>query len=388
MEAALGSAFGGVWFDRSTAQLHVGVSSPASRKAAEAIAARTGLSNLVSETAVKSTWEQLATAQQELNQGLEDLFAHGEARTALDPESNSIAIELGSGVSESRSAELRQQASDLGVKVSISVAPTPTFFARPQAGRCSQYEKGKENSNCDKPIVAGVRIESKSGEKCSAGPAVILQKPLTIAETTLTYLLTAGHCIANGGGIGAEWSAFNKKKEKKLIGKAEEGLNGVKGAVDKVDVGVIKINNPGEWVHEGAKALTPVTPAIAPWNKLEEAEPISVTNQGAIPVKGTEVCVSGATSGTHCGKVSATGVTEVFAGGITVETLVAVEGEPVTEGGDSGGPWFTKAKPGEVLGTHVGISAKSVMLFEPLSASFENLTTKYQLLTVANEKRE
>src|SRR4029450_14141290 len=39
---ALGSAFGGVWFEPSTARLHVGVTSVASRRGAEAVAGQAG----------------------------------------------------------------------------------------------------------------------------------------------------------------------------------------------------------------------------------------------------------------------------------------------------------------------------------------------------------
>ena len=40
LEAAMGGAFGGVWFEPSVAQLHVGVTSPASRRQAEGVAAQ------------------------------------------------------------------------------------------------------------------------------------------------------------------------------------------------------------------------------------------------------------------------------------------------------------------------------------------------------------
>src|SRR5690349_21159654 len=38
LEEALGTSFGGVWFEPATAKLHVGVTSVASREAAEAVA--------------------------------------------------------------------------------------------------------------------------------------------------------------------------------------------------------------------------------------------------------------------------------------------------------------------------------------------------------------
>src|SRR3954471_24580500 len=62
LEAGLGDAFGGVWFDQFTAQLHVGVTSPVSREKAEGIATRADMAANVSENPVRSTWAQLEAA--------------------------------------------------------------------------------------------------------------------------------------------------------------------------------------------------------------------------------------------------------------------------------------------------------------------------------------
>lgn len=396
MEAALGDAFGGVWFDPSSAQLHVGVTSPASRQRAEATAAQAGLSGLVTETPVDSTWGELTAAQKTLNRQLGDLFARGQVRTSALPDTNSVTVELASAVTASRRATLRRQASGTGVDVSVTVASAPDLLGTAEK-RCRKFETKK--AHCDKPIVAGVRIDAKNGTTCTAGPAIVLQDQSTAEKATATYILTAGHCIASGGKE-AEWFALTKEKEeKKLIGKAVEGLNGEKGLVDKVDVGVIKVNKPGEWVHE---TEIPVTPGIAEWKTTEEIEPTPVTAQAATPVKGTKICVSGQISGKSCGSLFAPSVTVTFEEEdpeevitkSTVETLVEVEGA-TTGGGTSGGPWYLEAKPGEALGTHVGagIVEEAGKKFErkwyqPLAVSFANLATQYQLLTTANEKRK
>lgn len=64
LESNLGGAFGGVWFEPSTAQLHVGVTTLASRRQAEAVAVRTRLAERVEETSVRSTQAELEAAHE------------------------------------------------------------------------------------------------------------------------------------------------------------------------------------------------------------------------------------------------------------------------------------------------------------------------------------
>lgn len=394
MEAGLGDSFGGAWFDPSTGRLHIGVTSPAGRQRTEEIAARSGLSEVVTETPVDSTWGDLTAAQQTLNRHLSDLLARGQVRTSAMPDTNSVTVELASTVTASRRAALQREIPGTGVDVAVKVASATSLAPRPEL-RCRKFEAGR--AHCDKPIAAGVTIKAKNGTTCTAGPAVILQDLSTAAKSTATYILTAGHCIKSGG-AGAEWFARNKEEEggDTLIGKAQEGLWGEKGLVDKVDVGVIEVEKPGKWVHENA---TPVTPGLVQWDNTKEVDPTAVTGTGVVPVKGTNVCVSGQTNGKSCGTIFAPSVTiseEVSPGVfVTVETLAEVEGA-TTGGGTSGGPWYTEANPGgEVLGTHVAATViveggmnKNRKWFQPLAVSLSNLATPYQLLTTANEKRQ
>jgi hypothetical protein len=364
VEAALGSAFAGVWFEPSTAQLHVGTVSPASRRLVEAVAGRVGLASSVTESRVRSTWNQLIAAQQRLSGRLADLFASAEAATALRPELNSVEVELGSAVSPARRASLERAARATGVDVLFTTAPGPHIGIHRDA-RCNKFEEDK--AYCDPTIVAGVRIEAK--KVCTGGPAVM---PQDHTKPTDTYILTAGHCIdeeEGGGGVGEKWFAFNKKGEKKEVGKAVEFLNG-----EAADVGVIKVDNPGYWAKEG---FTPVDPAIAAWNE-EEPEPKAVKGQEA-PAVGTKVCMSGQSTGTSCGKILKLNVEAAGTAGL-------VEVEATRAGGDSGAPWYLESAVGTVEGTHVGFKGENAV-FEPIATSFEKLTTKLKLLTETNKVR-
>jgi Trypsin len=374
LEAEMGSAFGGVWFEPATAQLYVGVTSPASRQAAEAVSAQVGLSADVTEVPVRSTRAELVAEQQRLSPRLAGLFAQEEVSTSIAPDNNAVEVELGSAVPAAEREALEREAADADVKVSIDVVPSSQLGGVSRLKQCKKHVKNE--AYCDPTIVAGVSLESAGGERCTVGPAARLVDKSTTANTTKTYVLTAGHCInsAKGGGVGAKWSSWNKNGEKKEIGPAIEFL------FPETDVGVIEVNNPGAWVVEG---LTPVTPKVAMWSKTEESEPTEVTAQQK-PVKGVETCYSGQTSGTNCGKILNESVEEVIQGELT-KNLVEVE-LGTGEGGDSGSPFFKKSAPSEVEGTLVAGSATRTY-FHSLETSFSKLATKLKLLTSANKGR-
>lgn len=393
MEMALGGAFAGIWFEPSAAKVHVGVTSATSRQTAEAVAARAGMEEGVVETPVDSTWSQLEAAQTRWNRRLEDLFARGEVSTDLAPDQNSLEVELGSAVPASKQAELRREASAAGVEVSVTTAKSPRLLVPSQAARCKKFEP--EKAHCEPPIVGGVRILSNTGTTCTAGPAVILKSPPASTDATDTYLLTAGHCLKDS--TGNKWFAFTKGGTETEIGLSTSSLHGELGAenTNKVDAGVIFINNPGKWVRE--KADIPVPPSIAPWSEEKEVDPFAVTAEGAVPTIGTMSCYSGEGTGTNCGEVVNESKTDTFnPATTTVDKVVEVQLKAATVKGDSGAPWFSKSNPGQVQGIELGGDVNGHEAFEPLKYIFEELTVpriggvgreKLKLLTTANQNR-
>ena len=371
LKAALGDAYGGVWFDGPAAQLHVGVTSPQASRAAETVAVEVGLGANVTETLVRSSWAALELAQARLNHGLGDLLGRSEAATSLAPERNSVEVELGSAVPAPRRAEVAREASVAGVTVEISTAVESRFGIK-RLARCNAFAENK--AYCNPTIVAGVTIEAEDGETCTAGPAVTLKDKSIPAAATATYILTAGHCLEFAGGPGVKWYAYNKKEEtggeKKKIGEAGAYLN------ESLDVGVIWVENPGYWA---AKGNVPVNPTIAPWEE-KEPEPFNVGGE-VESVEGLESCYSGQTSGTHCGTVKQVNLTVGKS-----EHLVEMEGVAGAEG-DSGGPWFSKNSPSIVEGTMVGERKKTGnLVFQMLNWSLKELA-KYELLTKEDEAR-
>ncbi len=373
MEAALGDAFAGAWFEGTTAQLHVGVTSSEDRETVEAVAARAGLADNVTETSVQATWAQLQAAQESWSRRLADLFARTEVATSLRPQFNALEVELGSAVPAQERSDLEQKAAGGDVTVLVTASQHRHLDIERDA-QCGAFAEDK--AFCNPTIVGGVSIQDETPKnQCTAGPTVFLQDHM---KPTETYLLTAGHCIdkkEGGEGIGTKWFGWPKgskgeKAEREEIGKAVDYINGAEG-----DVGVIKVEN-SYWLKAG---FTPVVPGTAIWTGAE-SEPNVVTTE-SVPTVGLEVCMSGQSSGTSCGEVKKVELESGLLKGL-------VEVAAARKKGDSGAPWYKKLAPGTVMGTHVGWnSGTGFAVFGALESEFKELPTKLQLLTESTQER-
>jgi hypothetical protein len=420
MEAVLGDAFAGVWFEPATAQMHVGVVSAASARLAEGAAADAGLSELVTEIPVESTWAALDAAQERWDRSLGDLLERGEVATALVAHRNEVSIELGSAVPSARRAALERRAAADSVHVSITVAPYSDLSVETLA-QCAGFSK--EKSVCEPTIVGGMTIdgpwvvptagEEEEGEseieaepsqeeteeegqdkvrnRCSSGVTAIKEKPANKDEQTKIYLLTSGHCIdekEDGGGVGGKWTAYNKKsgipKGAEEIGPAVAFIN------TETDIGAIEVTTK-YWAK--AKVVNPVTPGIARLNATE-SDPLPVIDKRK-PMEKAKTCVSGQYTGRKCGGEIITTDKTLKKGAVTVKNLVEVKGFEL-EHGDSGAPWYAEDEYDKgnayVEGITVGRNKKTKNpVFHSLEISFEKLSNEkglsLELLTTKNEKR-
>jgi len=368
--ASMGHAFGGVWFVPSAAQLDVGVTSPASRRAATRATADAGLQGRVRLRRVGSSWAQLQDAQKRWNRKLAALFARGAVATALDPVHNAVTVTVSPSVSRRERAALARAAFAASVNIVVRTAREPVAPAGQAETKCKVFLVA-DKAYCDKPITPGVTL--KAGAFCTAGPLVI-----PAADKVKTYLLTAGHCLARRGEQ-AKWSSFNIAEEELLIGLRSQYVWGLTG-----DVGALKVNNPGNWVEAGE---TPVFAVSAVWEKKEEKSFAVVAER--VPMVGLSNCTEGQTTGGICSKVLRVGLTLRFRSGRTVSNLVEDEATPSVMPGDSGGPVIAATKGGYLVeGTIVGFTTTGRTLFQPLETAFTQLTNLgLELLTIGNEVR-
>jgi hypothetical protein len=383
LESAMGDAFAGVWFDAAAARLYVGTTSAQSERIAEEVIKGTGLVGTVTVTPVRSTMAALTAVQGQWNQKLANLLPINDFKTGIEPQHNAVSVTLGGSVSSAQLAALRHEAATASANVSIQPFTGQHLNIALEAKECNKFteaarEKKEPNANCNRSITSGVEIWSKikckkgankmgerfyksqkeceekkvpkgpggewereklAGEnpvECTAGPLAVPK-----ANRTERVMLTAGHCISEGGGNNVEWFAFNRALEEPLIGKTIEFTRSAKG-----DYGDVKIEAGGGW--QTGIAGEPVLAVTAEWKLSEETRyPVGGEKK---PEVGTLNCHDGATSGEWCGKIKAIGVTTE-----SKEGLVEDE-KAISEGGDSGGPWMFVEIGNEVLmeGTHVG----------------------------------
>jgi V8-like Glu-specific endopeptidase len=374
LETALGDTFGGAWFEPSTGELRVGVTSSASRSAAAAVAEQAGVGEIVEEITVASTWAEIRAAQSRWADRLAGLFDRAEVQTALRAQRNAVEVRLGSSVPQWRRAELEQAAAADRVDVLIVTSDREHLRVTDQL-QCKAFTPSA--AYCDPTLVAGVTIvhENETTSPCTAGPTALPKDASTGTKATERFVLTAGHCINTGKN---KWFSWDKVPTKLEIG---PGSTYVSSHV--ADIGAIKINSTSKWLQAG---FIPVKPTIAQWNPKAETTPIPVVSQQE-PTENAETCISGQTSGKLCGKILATGVT-------TANKSNLAEVNVTTQGGDSGAPWYSKSyaeSPGVGLveGTHVGLNGKNAA-FQPIGIGLEKLKAAgldLELLTQNNEER-
>ncbi|MGH3789029.1 MAG: S1 family peptidase [Pseudonocardiaceae bacterium] len=189
-----------------------------------------------------------------------------------------------------------------------------------------------------RPIpLAGLRggdtITSDTGQRCSVGFNAI--------SGGTRYIITAGHCTKNGG----TWSGPDGRP----IGPAAES------SFPGDDFGLVEVTSSSwEQTHDVGAGNGNFT----------------VTGDSPAPV-GSKVCMSGSTSGFHCGQVKAVGETVNYGNGDVVRglTRTSVCAEP----GDSGGPFLTGTEAqGMLSGGTGGCLLGGQSYFQPVQ---EVLTT-------------
>lgn len=186
-------------------------------------------------------------------------------------------------------------ATDSVVVRTTDVAAATTFAAGQRAVRIERVT-ARPVPLAD--LRGGDLITSNKGGRCSVGFNAI--------SGQTRYIITAGHCTK----IGGSWSGRNGK----VIGSA------AKSSFPEDDFGLIEV-------------------ASEDWDQIPvvDADGRSLNVAGITPAAvGDRVCLSGSTSGYHCGRVEAIGETVNYGNGDVVRGLTRTS--VCAEGGDSGGP--------------------------------------------------
>jgi hypothetical protein len=390
VEDNMAGTSGGVWFEPTTAQLHIGVTSPDGRRAAEKVIAREGLTANVVFTPVRSTMAELLATQGQWSRKLASLSAGPGVSTAIEPQHNAVVVRLDSSVSPSDVAVLREaSAADVNVLVSVvpgrldvvPMAKTECKTWKTFEGYCNpsitsgvtivgrvkkcvnvgKVEKGTvffaTQKECEERVKPGKEGEwGRSVPICSAGPLAIKNKKERV-------MLTAGHCISEKTEKEAWWGITKAEKETKIgvTGTfAAGGPNAEKRAGDYAEAGI-------EPAWQTGKEKPSVFAVTARWKKMnakkeETSYPVIGEN---VPLAKTVSCHVGQTTGESCGEVKALNVEtsykvngeERFFTGL-VEVIESAKETLEIKGGDSGGPELKESTEALMEGMAVAAAAE------------------------------
>jgi streptogrisin C len=223
------------------------------------------------------------------------------------------------------------------------VAAARTFAAGQQAVRIEQVS-ARPLPLAD--LHGGGLITSSKGARCSLG--------FNALSGQTRYIITAGHCTKVGG----TWSGPNGK----AIGPT------VKSSFPSDDFGLIEV-------------------ASEAWEQTSDVEAgrRSLNVAGITPAGvGDRVCLSGSTSGFHCGQVEAIGETVNYGSGDVVHGLTRTS--VCAEGGDSGGPFMKGDQAQGILsGGTGGCLLGGQSYFQPIQ---EVLTTYGLALITGRSSRD
>jgi streptogrisin C len=214
---------------------------------------------------------------------------------------------------------------------SDSVVVSATDDAAARAFAAGQGKVRIEHVNARPVLMAGLRggdtITTSSGGRCSVGFNVISGRT--------RYILTAGHCTKMGG----TWSGPDGQTIGTVAGSSFPGH----------DFGLIEVTSPS-------------------WEQTHDI----TTDGGSLPVTGDapvavgdRVCLSGSTSGYHCGWVEGVNETVNYGDGNVVRGLTKTT--VCAEAGDSGGPFMSGTQAqGTLSGGSGGCLLGGQSYFQPI----------------------
>jgi streptogrisin C len=294
LQARLGAAFGGSWFDSASGKLVVAVTdaqrvSEVSKAGAQARVVKHSKATL---DAVKAELDALAGKP--ATAGPATRAAGGQRQAAVDGLTGWYVDTITNSV----------------VVSVLKTKPRPAALdGLARFGDAVRIEyTDVEPKPADPFMDGGDQIFYPGGGWCSAG--FNLRNPYTGQG----YLLTAGHCGAAGSAVsGHDGNFFGPVLEAWFPG---------------YDDAIIRADNPGYWIQ-------------GPWVDLDPSHGAAILgiDGWSDSPPGTSVCKSGITTKLTCGVITAKDETVTYSGGLTVYGLT--RHDACVEPGDSGGSNFT-----------------------------------------------
>jgi streptogrisin C len=332
---ALGDAYAGIWFDNSDdGRMKIGIAASASAAdpslvwSVQTLLAANGAKDDADLVRVATTQRELAAEHEKVDGALAEELQTGKVMTSVDPEKNSVTVEIGSSLPDSERASIAAAARDAAPDVQVEDSPDVQGEFQACVRRTSDNALF-----CGNPFRGGVTIGTSLGY-CTAGF-------VTFGNSGGNpWLLTAGHCLRDGGS--GTWSSRDNSLTLHDIGTRHSWTVGSGGDYGIISFSTAYWNTSPYIVYDGAST----------WN-----ETYHIFDAGTSYV-GMPICATGSrllSNGhyTDCGSVTQLDVTG-SAGGTTVLHLGRAN-LCVNLGGNSGGPFY---KEGHAYGLFsIGVSA-------------------------------
>lgn len=325
LSVSLGEQFGGLWFDEADGgRVKIGIVGGGLSRAAtyaRASISQRGLSRVSDLVPMQHSYAQLERDSAWLGSAISTANRAGEAElsSAMQVDRNRLVLRLPAGASLTAT----QQATVEAVKARLgSRLMVETWSGTSVAPQACAWRSG--SFNCDPPLRGGVRTYINTSR-----PWCTTAFNARSNSDGAWYVMTAGHC----GAVGTEFRAFQPRTGNyHVIGDVHN-----RSVSNNDDYAIIRINrpagwNPRNWVYVHPSADTVRDPDY------------TITGTSTSPV-GTRVCISGATSGTDCGRV-----VELNWNG----TGGFARAQYCSDGGDSGGAIYSSHR---ARGIHVGVVA-------------------------------
>lgn len=316
----LGEDFGGLWIDRLSGRVKVGIVGTAAGRVSSSVRQLAGSHRLAAVTDLVAVQHGYAQLERD-SAWLGDIIvaanrAGGQPLgSGLRVDQNRVVLRLPPGATPSAAqrAAIDTVTSRLGSRVVIEHKP-----AGIQRQRCAWL---LGDFDCDAPLRGGVRLYRGTTAWCSTAFNA------RSTSDNAWYVMTAGHC----GTAGTQFSAFQPSTGNfHVVGDVHNS-----SVAGNDDFAIVRINNvggwsPRNWVYVHASGDTVLDPDY------------TITGIDTSPI-GFRVCMSGATSGTDCGDV-----VELNWNG----TYGLARAEYCSDGGDSGGAVYSGHR---ARGIHIGV---------------------------------
>lgn len=317
-----GGGYAGYWFDNTSRRVKVGLKTGTNSTGAQQKITARGIAADTDIVYVANTIGELEQARDTMLTTLSDLVDAGKVGVGFRPQGNALTVTTATGLTSTEQGRVTTARSSAGVATTLVVEPTANIT--PELAACNVLV-------CDPPARGGRAIDGPD-RSCTGGFVARSR------SDQLPYLITAGHCVRDGGS--GPWNIFTSDGDKQLGFPANWEFG------DSGDFGLIGISgsaftgNLQPWVYiENVRTRTPGGRLI-----MRRHDPSYTIRLAERNFAGRTVCYTGQFSGTVCGQTVELGAKRAGAGSLAIwRAHECGPGKKITKSvvkGDSGGPFF------------------------------------------------